>query len=53
MNQDPHRCKDCPECAVIFDANGIYGHIPDSHSKTCQMCDRAITIEKKSKTNTE
>ena len=37
---DPHRCKDCPECAVIFDSEGIHGHVPDRNSKTCQSCER-------------
>ena len=35
-----HRCKDCPECAVIFDSEGIHGHVPDGNSKTCQSCER-------------
>lgn len=37
---DPHRCRDCPECAVIFDSEGIHGHVPDRNSKTCQSCER-------------
>lgn len=35
-----HRCRDCPECAVIFDSKGIYGHVPDRNSETCQSCGR-------------
>lgn len=34
------RCRDCPECAVIFDSEGIHGHVPDRNSKTCQSCER-------------
>lgn len=37
---DPHRCRDCPECAVLFNIEGIHGHIPDRNSKTCQSCER-------------
>lgn len=37
---DPHRCKDCPECAVLFNIEGIHGHVPDRNSKTCQSCER-------------
>lgn len=37
---DPHRCQDCPECVVIFDANGIYGHVPDRNSLACKICKR-------------
>ena len=33
-------CRDCPECAVIFDSEGIHGHVPDRNSKTCQSCER-------------
>ena len=36
---DPHRCRDCPECAVIFDTEGIHGHVPDRNSRTCQSCE--------------
>ena len=37
---DPHRCRGCPECAVVFDSEGIHGHVPDRNSKTCQSCER-------------
>lgn len=37
---DPHRCKDCPECMVLFDTEGIHGHVPDGNSKTCRGCER-------------
>ncbi len=37
---DPHRCKDCPECMVLFDTEGIHGHVPDGNSKTCRACGR-------------
>ena len=37
---DPHRCRDCPECAVLFNIEGIHGHVPDRNSKTCQSCER-------------
>ena len=37
---DPHRCRDCPECAVIFDSEGIHGHVPDRNSGTCRACER-------------
>lgn len=37
---DPHRCKDCPECMVLFDTEGIHGHVPDGNSKTCRACER-------------
>ena len=33
-------CRDCPECAVIFDGERIRGHVPDRNSKTCQSCER-------------
>ena len=35
-----HRCRDCPECAVLFDSDGIHGHVPDGNSKTCRACER-------------
>ena len=35
---DPHRCRGCPECAVIFDEKGIHGHVPDRNSETCRAC---------------
>ena len=38
--EQAHRCRGCPECAVIFDSEGIYGHVPDRNSKTCQSCER-------------
>lgn len=38
--EQAHRCRDCPECAVIFDSEGIHGHVPDRNSKTCQSCER-------------
>lgn len=38
--EQAHRCRDCPECVVIFDGEGIHGHVPDRNSKTCQSCDR-------------
>ena len=37
---DPHRCRDCPECMVLFDTEGIHGHVPDGNSKTCRGCER-------------
>ena len=37
---DPHRCRDCPECMVLFDTEGIHGHVPDGNSKTCRACER-------------
>ena len=37
---DPHRCRDCPECMVLFDTEGIHGHVPDRNSKTCRACER-------------
>ena len=37
---DPHRCRGCPECAVVFDSEGIHGHVPDRNSKTCRGCER-------------
>lgn len=37
---DPHRCRDCPECMVLFDTEGIHGHVPDGNSKTCRACKR-------------
>lgn len=37
--EDPHRCRGCPECAVIFDSEGIHGHVPDRNSRTCQSCE--------------
>jgi len=37
---DPHRCKDCPECMVLFDTEGIHGHVPDGNSRTCRACER-------------
>lgn len=36
---DPHRCRGCPECAVIFDSEGIHGHVPDRNSETCRGCE--------------
>ena len=36
---DPHRCRGCPECAVVFDSEGIHGHVPDRNSRTCQSCE--------------
>ena len=36
---DPHRCRGCPECAVVLDSEGIHGHVPDRNSKTCQSCE--------------
>lgn len=36
---DPHRCQGCPECAVIFDSEGIHGHVPDRNSRTCHACE--------------
>ena len=36
---DPHRCRGCPECAVIFDSEGIHGHVPDHNSETCRGCE--------------
>lgn len=36
---DPHRCRDCPECAVLFDADGYHGSVPDRNSRTCQSCE--------------
>ena len=38
--KDPHRCRDCPECVVLFDAEGIHGHVPDRNSPTCRGCER-------------
>ena len=37
---DPHRCRDCPECMVLFDTEGIHGHVPDGNSETCRACER-------------
>ena len=37
---DPHRCRDCPECAVLFNIEGVHGHVPDRNSRTCQSCER-------------
>lgn len=31
-------CKDCPECAVLFDESGYHGCVPDSNSQTCKSC---------------
>ena len=36
---DPDRCQGCPECAVVFDSEGIHGHVPDRNSRTCQSCE--------------
>ena len=36
---DSHRCRGCPECAVVFDSEGIHGHVPDGNSRTCQSCE--------------
>lgn len=38
--EQAHICRDCPECVVIFDSEGIHGHVPDRNSKTCQSCER-------------
>ena len=38
--EQAHRCKDCPECAVVFDTEGIHGHVPDRNSETCRGCER-------------
>lgn len=38
--EQAHRCRGCPECAVVFDSEGIHGHVPDRNSKTCQSCER-------------
>ena len=38
--EQAHRCRDCPECMVRFDTEGIHGHVPDSNSKTCRACER-------------
>ena len=38
--EQAHRCRDCPECAVVFDSEGIHGHVPDRNSRTCQSCER-------------
>lgn len=42
---DLHRCRDCPECAVIFDSEGIHGHVPDRNSRTCQSCEHCKEVE--------
>lgn len=39
-------CRGCPECAVIFDSEGIHGHVPDRNSRTCQSCERYKAITK-------
>ena len=37
--EQAHRCRGCPECAVVFDSEGIHGHVPDRNSRTCQSCE--------------
>ena len=40
-----HRCRSCPECAVIFDSEGIHGHVPDRNSNTCRACERNREVD--------
>ena len=37
---DLQRCRDCPECMLLFDTKGIYGYVPDGNRRTCQSCER-------------
>ena len=39
-SEGAHRCRGCPECVVLFDAEGIHGHVPDRNSPTCRACER-------------